>query len=211
MKVLLIRHADQEGPVDDQGRRLVSLPESPLSKLGEKQTHALARELEKNSLTPDGLYLSPYLRTVQTARLLQKDLDIVNLETVNDLREVDPNSGQGHTLEEMKSIDGDIYSHPFNPNQETLEHLIKRVRSAFEYVESNANTNNFTTIGIVSHGDPLCALYWALRNEGIPESTPEMKKNYYPKKGEALEFVYENGKIQGDTRIITTQDANKTA
>jgi len=205
VKVLLIRHTDQKGPVDDQGRRLVSLPDSPLSKLGEKQAHALAKELVKNSIVPDALYVSPYLRTTQTARILQEDLGIADLETVRDLREVDPNESDGHTLDELNSVGSDVYAHPFGPTQETLEHLIDRERVAFEHIQSVAKRNGFGAIAIVSHGDPLCALYWVLRNDGIPNSYAQMQKDYYPKKGEALEFIYENGAIKGEAKRIATE------
>lgn len=205
MKILLIRHTEQEYPCNYEGKQLVATAETPLSQTGEKQAYLLADELSKLELVPDAIFFSPYLRTLQTAKILKESLGVLNFETVNDLREVDPNESEGHTLEELEAIGSDVYAHPFGPNQETLEHLVARQAKAFGKIYETAQRRGFKTIGIVSHGDPLAAMYWAIRNGEVPESYAEMKKDYYPKKGEALEFTYENGAIQGEIKRVTAE------
>ncbi len=205
MKILLIRHAEQEYPRNSEGKQLVALRVTPLSETGIRQAHELAKKIDERDLTPNALFGSPYLRTHQTATIIQGELQITVLEEIEDLGEVFPNESEGHTLEELDAIRSDVYTHPFGPNQETLEHLVNRQRNALKKILDTAERNGDKTIAIISHGDPLAALYWALRNKGIPESYAEMRKDYYPEKGEALEFDYADGHILNTPRIITNK------
>ena len=203
MKILLIRHTEQEYPQNSEGKQLVAVRTTPLSETGIRQAHELAKRIGDMKLTPDALFGSPYVRTHQTATIIKEELQIPVLEEMEDLGEVDPNDSEGHTLEELNFIGSDVYAHPFGPNQESLEHLVVRLRKAFGKIYETAQKRGFKTIGIVSHGDPLAAMYWAIRNEGVPESYAEMKKDYYPQKGEALEFIYNKGSILRDSKRIT--------
>jgi len=47
MKILLIRHTEQDYPLNAEGKKMISLKETPLSKLGEKQAHQLAMEIKR--------------------------------------------------------------------------------------------------------------------------------------------------------------------
>ncbi len=127
------------------------------------------------------------------------------LEPIDDLREVDPNDSEGHTLEELEAIGSDVYTHPFGPNQETLEHLVNRQRGALRKILDIAGRYEQKIIAIISHGDPLSALYWSMSHEGIPSSYAEMIRDYYPKKGEALQVEYVNGQIIDEPYRITAE------
>ncbi len=134
MKILLIRHTEQEYPRNAEGKQLVALRETPLSQTGIKRAHELAKKLAGKGLKPDALFVSPYLRTHQTATIIKEELQIPVLEEIEDLGEVFPNESEGHTLEELYAIKSNVYAHPFGPNQETLEHLVTRQRNVFKKI-----------------------------------------------------------------------------
>ena len=207
MKILLIRHTEQDYPLNAEGKKMISLKETPLSKLGEKQAHQLAMEIKRFGSVPEVLFVSPYLRAQQTARILQEDLGISNLETVYDLREIDPNGSEGHLLEDVELAEKGFKIN-WGPS-ETLEHLIDRQRHAFKEIFGKSE-GKFSIVGIVSHGDPLCAMYWAIRNEGHPSLFSMMKKDYYPQKGDAYEFTFENGRVIGESQLISLERSDRS-
>lgn len=208
MKILLIRHTEQDYPKNSDGKQMVATKDTPLLPAGELQAAELAREIRKSGTVPQVLFVSPYLRTRQTGRILQEELNIPNFRLIDDLRDVDPNDSEGHTLEEIYAIKSDVYAHPLGPNQETLQHLVDRQRSALAEILAVSSVDEFTTIGIVSHGDPLCAMYWAMRYDRYPTSYGEMRQNYYPKKGEAYEFSYDNGIVLDEKHVEVEQMAS---
>ncbi len=74
MKVLLIRHTEQEYPLNAEGKQLVAVRGTPLSKFGEEQAQKLGETLAAKRIKPKSLFMSPHLRTDQTARILQREL-----------------------------------------------------------------------------------------------------------------------------------------
>lgn len=211
MKIFLIRHGEQEYPVDAQGRKLVSSPNAPLAELGRIQLRELGKELDKEGQTLDALYTSPFLRARQSAEVLAKVLSISDIHVINGLGETDPLSAEGKTYEELVERGGDIYAHPFSENQETLDHLVDRSRSAIEFILTDAKERGYELVGIVGHGDPLCALDWSLKHSNPPSSYAEMRDSYYPQKGQALEYTIDSAlKVEGAGRLITTEAANQT-
>lgn len=211
MKIFLIRHGEQEYPVDAQGKKLVSSPDAPLVELGKIQMRELGRQLLDEGQTLDALYTSPLLRAEQSAKILADELSIPQTHIIDGLKEVFPLSAEGKTYEELEKIGGDIYGHPFNENQETLDHLVDRSRTAIEFILADAKKRGYESVGIVGHGDPLCALDWSIRHEGYPSSYAEMKKEFYPQKGQAHEYTIDSDlRIIGEGRIITTEAAKQT-
>lgn len=210
MKIFLMRHGEQEYPHDEQGRKIVSSPAAPLVELGRVQMQELGKKLSEEGATLDALYTSPLPRAQQSAGELASGRSIP-IHEVDGLKEGFPNSAEGHTYEELEAIGGDIYAHPFNPDQESLEHLVERSRKAVEFILSDARECGYRSIGIVGHGDPLCALDWSLKHSRFPASYGEMKESYYPQKGEAEEYIIgPDLRIESEGRIITTEAAKQT-
>lgn len=210
MKIFLIRHGEQEYPVDAQGRKLVSSPDAPLVELGRTQMRGLGRKLAAEGITLDSLYTSPLPRVQQSAEILAEGKSIP-INVIDGLKEVNPLRAEGKTYEELEKIGGDIYAHPFSENQETLDHLVDRSRAAIEFILADAKKRGYKSVGIVGHGDPLCALDWSIRHEGYPSSYTEMKKEFYPQKGQAHEYTIDSDlRIIGEGRIITTEAAKQT-
>lgn len=210
MKVFLIRHGEQEYPVDAQGRKLVSSPDAPLVELGRTQMRELGRKLAAEGIILDSLYTSPLPRVQQSAEILAEGKS-VPIYVIDGLKENFPNSGEGHTYDELEELEGDIYAHPFSENQETLYHLVDRSRTAIEFILADAKKRGYELVGIVGHGDPLCALDWSIKHEDYPLSYAEMKKEFYPQKGQAHEYtIGPDLRIIGEGRIITTEAAKQT-
>lgn len=214
MKIFLIRHGEQEYPYNERGEKMVSGNDAPLIELGKEQLRQLGGELLKEGQTLNVLYISPLLRAQQSAIVLADAMNITNehLNTIYDLREVDPCSAIGFTYKELEARDkGDIYAHPFGEDQESLNHLVERGRKAMREILEDVNKHGFEFVGVVGHGDALCALDWGLKNEGFPLSYAEMKSNFYPQKGEALMYTLgPDLRIIGEGRIITTESAVQT-
>lgn len=209
MKVFLIRHGEQKFLYDTQGRKLVSTPAAPLMELGRRQMQELGRQLRAEGQTLDAVYRSPLLRAKQSAEELV-DEQSVSVYVVDDLDEVNPNSAEGKTFWELEKIGGDMYAHPFSNNQEGLDHLVERGRSAIEFILSDAKERGYKTVGILGHGDPLCALDWAMKHEDMPFSYDEMKGALYMQKGQAQEYAIGSDlKIVGEGRLITTEAARE--
>lgn len=211
MKIFLIRHGEQEYPHDKQGRKLVSSPNAPLVELGKIQLKELGKKLAAEGQTLDALYTSPILRAQQSSEVLSKTLSIPNTFVIDGLKENSPNSAEGKTYEELEAIGGDIYAHPFSQDQESLSHLVERTRDVIKLILSDAEQRGFSSVGIVGHGDPLCALDWSLKHTDLPTTYAEMRDSYYPQKGQALEYTIDsNLMLEGEGRLITTEAAKQT-
>ncbi len=213
MKIFLIRHGEQQYPYDEQGRKLVSSPSAPLAGLGRIQLKELGKKMTEEGLIFDALYISPVLRTQQSAGILADVLSIPNKFTMDGLKEVFPNSAEGKTYDELEAMGGDIYAHPLGEDQESLDHLVERSREAMEFIVKDARERGYRSVGIVGHGDPLCALQWTMRHEGFPASYNDMKNGFYPQKGQAYEYSFsdeEPFRLTGEGRTITTEAAVST-
>jgi len=213
MKIFLIRHGEQEYPYDEQGKKLVCGFDAPLVELGREQIREVGGKLTEERQTLDAIYTSPILRARQSTEVLAQELEMANTYVVDDLQENFPNSAEGHTYEELEAIGGDIYDHPFSSNQESLNHLVERTRDAIKFILSDAKQRGFRSVGIVGHGDPLCAFDWSLKHEDNPTSYSEMKDAYYPQKGQALEYTISDDepfKLIGEGRLITTEAAKSS-
>ncbi|MDP2684888.1 MAG: histidine phosphatase family protein [bacterium] len=137
MKIFLIRHGEQRYPYNEQGKKLVCGVDASLVDLGRQQMRELRQELDRQIITLDAVYRSPLLRAEQSADELVGE-HTIPIYVVDELKEGFPNSGEGHTYEELEAIGGDIYAYPFSPDQETLNHLVQRSRAAIEIMLSDA-------------------------------------------------------------------------
>lgn len=207
-QIYFIRHGEVQYPLDDRGRKLIYSPNTPLSVLGKLQLEKLGERLKTEKIKPEVLFTSPFTRAVQSAEKIQQTLLIPRIIQINDLRDVDPNSWEGLPIEEYGFIKGDIYSHPKSSNQETLSHLIERAKNALKTIFQS----EFNLIGVVSHGDLLSAIGWVLKGPSrLPEDYSEMKINFYPQKGEAIECLVDPFlRLIGERRLITVNEVNQS-
>jgi len=73
MQIFLIQHGDAKPEIED--------PERPLSKLGIKETKAIAKKLKELQVKPTKIFHSPKLRAKQTAEILASTLNSKAEET----------------------------------------------------------------------------------------------------------------------------------
>ncbi|OGE32338.1 hypothetical protein A3D83_03530 [Candidatus Daviesbacteria bacterium RIFCSPHIGHO2_02_FULL_41_10] len=210
MKVFSIRHGEQLFPHNNEGKKLICGVDASLVELGKQQMQELGREFIRNGIVLDAIYRSPLLRAAESANELA-DGQTVQQYVIEDLKETFPNSGEGHSYDELEERGGDIYAHPFSPDQETLDHLVKRSREAARRILADAKEYGFESIAIIGHGDPLCALDWVLRHEGQPASYAAMRDSYYPQKAQAKEYHLNSDLVlESEGRIITTEAATQS-
>lgn len=148
MRFVLIRHGKTQGNFE---RRYIGSTDEALSPLG-------IAELEKKRYPAvDGVFCSPMLRCIQTARLIYPDVPIC---IENDLRECDFGDFEGKNYDELK--DDSAYlawlasggEMPF-PNGESRKSFAYRSINAFEACMSDLADGNYA---FVVHGGTIMAL-----------------------------------------------------
>ena len=207
--IYLIRHGEVVFEKDTQGRKLIYFSTAHLAPLGITQLHKPGLELKKEHVFLETLVVSPYIRAQESAVILQKELGVTFFYTEEDLKDVYPNSWEGFPFDEYLLHGGDGYSHPRTAYQESLEHIVKRGRHVIEKI---IQKNEGHTIGIVSHGDLLSALHWALKfKDIIPMGYKEMIKSFYLQKGQAYHIVVNSSfQIVGNGRFITVAEVHQS-
>jgi broad specificity phosphatase PhoE len=201
MKLYLIRHGAYQERRDDRGNILIHTPEIPLSEAGEEQIGQLAEIFKAQRLLIEAIFTSPYPRASESAKILQKKLGIPKHYIARGLRDVDPNSANGKPKDRVAEIGGDIYVHPLdNDSQESLPHLVSRVRQTLNDIIFHSLANDYKNIALVSHGDTICAIDWELHNRGNPTNNdyPKLRDSFYLQQGEArgYEISYRPPKIE---------------
>ena len=208
MKIVLMRHGTQEYEYNDQGKKLVSNPDVPLSELGKIQMDKVSERLVEEGITLDAVYTSPYLRAKQSAEILANLLSIPNTNVIDGLKDDDPNSAEGRTYEELAEIGGDIYAHPFSENQESLEHLVKRTKEALVKILSDASECGYNSVAIVSHGDPLSALDWNINHLDPPSDYVEMRDASYLQQAEIREYINPYIGLSNEGNVIRVKEVD---
>ena len=156
--VWLARHGEAHNPAKLLYGRL---PRVRLTPEGQRQARALAEYLASRPLS--AIYSSPMLRARQTADvILRKHPELQRVHVDSDLTEV-MTHWQGHAISELEKIDFDLYSDPSHPDDESLEHIQRRMCRWLERVVRRHPGGE--AVG-VSHGDPILVLVGTLT--GLP-------------------------------------------
>src|SRR5690606_31874119 len=150
-RLILIRHGES---VATAGRRFTHGPHEPLSRRGREEALARARRLQAR-FDPVALYASPFVRALETARLIGGVLGLEPI-VVDALREQDfgelrgkPYSAVGTDIE----VQGRWRYRP--PGGESLESVYHRVGPALDAI---AERHFGSEVIIVSHGGVMAAL-----------------------------------------------------
>ena len=162
MKIYLIRHGQTTGDVED---RYGGAYDDELSDKGITQAHELTNKLSNSGIQI--LFCSPLKRAQQTAQILKVNLDC-EIRTIEDLRERNKNgilTGMTKNeakikypefVEKLKDYRSQIQG------AESQDDFVERIKKAFKKV---TNTKNYTTIGIVTHGGPIWAIFSDILND----------------------------------------------
>lgn len=162
MKIYLIRHGQTTGDVED---RYGGTYDDELSDKGKIQAQELADRIGNSGIQI--LFCSPMIRAQQTAKILKTKLSC-EIKTIENLRERNKNgilSGMTRNeakikypklVEELKDYRNQIQG------AESQEDFVERIKKAFMEV---ANAVNYSTIGIVTHGGPIWAVFSDILND----------------------------------------------
>ncbi len=159
--VYLIRHGSPLYPLDQQGRRLIYGPTAGLTDEGMAESARLAHRIQQREGYPlDVFVTSPYTRAAQTAAILAREMG-VNAVTQDDRLRDARSTWEGILVDDfMKTFhEGKTFDDPHT--LETLEELGERMQAAYYEIMTRFPGKS---IGLISHGDPIRALYFRLFN-----------------------------------------------
>jgi broad specificity phosphatase PhoE len=142
MTIYLIRH----GETVDNKRRVLQMPDSPLSETGIQQASQLAKRLAPEKITK--ILCSDYPRAQQTAERINKNHQLdIQFEPL--LRERHFGDWRGKQYDEVAKdrLNSDLSP----PNGEDTASFFERVSSTWEFIKQNVATDGGITV-VVSHG-----------------------------------------------------------
>lgn len=161
-QIYLVRHAQSES---NAGLTVRPNEQIILTELGHRQAHEVAQWLSTHIPSPDGIFISPYMRTQQTA---QPYLDITGLTpiVIDDLREfnyLDFEHIKHLSYPQIIKMADDFWAignpkYADSENTDDFDNLIKRVRS----VRSQLDALTDGTYVVFTHGMWLGMLMWQL-------------------------------------------------
>jgi probable phosphoglycerate mutase len=164
-RLILIRHGESLANAE---RRFTHGPHEPLSRRGRDEATARARNLA-GRFDPVALYASPFVRALETARLIGSVLGLEPI-VVDALREQDFGTLRGQPYE-TAARDAMWHSDRWRyrpPGGETLEEVFHRAGPALDAI---ADRHVGEQVIVVSHGGVMAALHaWTTvkRIEGTP-------------------------------------------
>ena len=162
MLIELIRHGET---VLQKRKCYQGITDVPLSDEGR-------RKLMHSSKSPERVYVSPLLRTKETAKIIFPEAEQI---VVPGLAEMDFGVFEGKSFEDLKDnplygawVDGNCLS--ACPGGESREEFVSRVTEAFSVLLEGARRAGESRIFIVAHGGTQMAVLSAFADE---------KKDYY--------------------------------
>ncbi|MGH7204136.1 MAG: histidine phosphatase family protein [Candidatus Levyibacteriota bacterium] len=162
------------------------LPGFHLSEKGREEIVETAKFLQDKHIS--ALYASPLLRAQETARIIQKEINIPTIHTSKQLLEL-KTSYQGKPFSELDPKQFWVYTKPLNKTDETMEQVGERMVS---FVNETLQKHPGKAIVACGHGDPIMILYAIMNKKPLhPQS---VKGGIYSKHGEVFQLTDENGK-----------------
>lgn len=199
--VYIIRHAEVEYPLDEQGRRLMYPKETHISQEGRRQFTEFAKDLK--GIGFDAIESSDHTRALETAEILSRETNGPSIVGNPAFADSYVPGWVGVPLsvqQELMDKGEDIYDHPRTPDQETREQIANRMLEGFNDL---VRRNEGKTIALVSHGDPIRFLMFRLGNPmGEVPNMSILSREGYLKRGEAFQVTVDNGKIL-ETQLLS--------
>jgi broad specificity phosphatase PhoE len=153
-RLILVRHGES---VANAERRFTHGPHEPLSRRGREEARARARRIQAR-FDPVALYASPFVRALETARLIGDLLGLAPV-VVDELREQDFGALRGQPYDALRGERREDRWRFRPPGGETLEEVFARVGPALDAI---AARHLGSEVVVVSHGGVMAALQgWA--------------------------------------------------
>lgn len=181
--IYLIRHGATPGNLE---KRYIGRTDQPLSEAGRAQLQALAAKAPQ----ADRLFVSPMLRTRQTAEIVFPGMEAV---PVSGLREIDFGRFEGRSHEELADDPAycawvDSGRQGTIPEGEPMNDFKARCKAAF--VDAAGQLPEGASAAFVVHGCVIMAVLDCCSGSGRDLN------DFYIENGECLECRYQNGVLQ---------------
>lgn len=182
--IYLLRHCEYHNPRSILPGRLPV----PLSETGRAQAHRLKEHFINKNIAK--VYSSAVLRTRETAEIIADN----KIPIIFDQRLLETASAYQGFWEENRHDDGfHFFSHRHELGGENLEEIQKRMTHFWDEVAKNTQEN----IIIVSHGDPLMALYQKIHQLPlVDDNAPEDDIPGWLEKGQFVEILVKDGRVK---------------
>lgn len=183
--IYFLRHGEVENPKKILYGRL---PGFGLSENGVRRIEEVARELKNKKI--DHMYVSPMRRTIQTAGILVKELNLKPI--ISRLLIETDDIHAGISLEIFKR---DIQPHLYDDRfvKQGQESIASQVDRMMHFVKNMEIKHPGKTILAVSHGDPIMILKAKIL--GVP-FTWEFKRSIYLQPGHYITVLCDNGRCE---------------
>ncbi|MHB8442779.1 MAG: histidine phosphatase family protein [Patescibacteria group bacterium] len=194
MELYLFRHGESEMNIRS-GLITGRMNEVPLSDDGAIQALMLGEYLKCRNIIPDIVYVSPALRTVQTARITLDHMGLSNLDLVGDprLQEMDQGEWSGRSRKEVyvESVLNDMKlkdKHFKAPSGESMHEVGERM---FDFI---SGLNNTDRVFIFSHSMAIKCLAGFIRGSNREEiytsKVDNVSATLLLKENNSLKLVY---------------------
>jgi len=153
MKIYITRHGQNE---DNRDGVLNGHRDLPLTSTGLEQAIMLSAKIINEGITFNAVYTSPLIRAVETAKIITKNLGLVDPIVDNDLIERDFGVKAGAKISTLKEIYGkdvavsEIIDTFLSPHAESFEGMMRRARQILDFMEVNHRSTD--SILLVCHG-----------------------------------------------------------
>lgn len=188
-EVFIVRH----GEIDNPNQILYGDSfDLLLNEEGKNQIRHVAIIIEKTGTEISVICTSPLTRAVQTAEILRSELGgNLDVRIEKDLRDVHIPFLVGKPLALRSEIHGrgtDEYSEEFvRLGNESRDGIVKRMYEVYDRIIRNNQGKN---VVIVSHGDPIRFLLFAIEHpDEIAPSMHILAKTEYPNKGAVVKIT----------------------
>ncbi|MDH7475880.1 MAG: histidine phosphatase family protein [Microgenomates group bacterium] len=196
--IIIIRHGEVDNPkriVYNRDNLMKKEDIIHLSEKGKKQLFKLGLKLKNLKIKPIYLWVSPEIRAIESAKELRKSLNLP-IEIKDELDEV---KADGPYLAGIKINQWEKTGNPYDEKiWQKYQHenpglVVLRMSDIFWQMAEKLKRGQAGIL--LSHGDPICWLVNYLIFWQIPDY-PAAKKNFNPKKGEAIILILDkNNKI----------------
>lgn len=212
-EIILLRHGELNNPsgiVYNRDRLMRKGEEIHLSMEGRVRIQELGNFIRGKGLKVKMIISSPESRTLESARELQKALDLPKIETselLDDMYAPGPYL-EGMSMEELEKRKGNVYDRGRwgKYNHESPEQAIERMRSVFYQTAKRLNISEACIL--VSHGDPIAWFANTINGETIPDPR-NLRNLIYPSKGNGILYVLDKENKISKQYVLREIEENK--